>query len=204
MTAANIARVAQSQGSPSGAGVMADHKAGGEEYAGAAGGFQEGFDGGGDAHSFVRHQVADAGEVGRVGDAGVGLDEDPGDEQAGVVEGRGEGDQSHGDADGGPEEVGQAASDAGTGAVAGPAHGHLGDGGGQESGESDQAEEGVFGGVGGDFQHQDGDDHSVHSQDESGQAEAVGVEAHEGQLAPGVGRGQGGFRAAARRVGRAT
>ena len=85
---------------------MADHKAGGEEDAGAAGGFQEGFDGGGDAHSFVRHEVADAGEVGRVGDAGVGLDEDPGDEEAGVVEGGGEGDQSHGDADGGPEEVG--------------------------------------------------------------------------------------------------
>ena len=171
-----------------GPGVVSDHQPGQEQDAGAAGGFQQGFDGGGNAHSADRHQVADAGEVGGVGDAGVGLDEYPDDEQAGVVEGRGQGGQAHRDADGGPKQVGQAAPDAGTGAVAGPAHGNLGHGGGQQSGESHQAEEGVFGGSRGDFQHQDGDDDGVHRQDEAGQAEAVGVEADEGQLAPGVGR----------------
>ena len=175
-----------------GAGVVSDHQSGEEEDAGAAGGFQQGFDGGGDAHSGDGHQVADAGEVGGVADAGVGLDEYPDNEEAGVVEGRGQGGEAHRDADGGPEEVGEAASDAGTGAVAGPADGNLGDGGGEESGESHQAEEGVFGGGRGDFQHQDGDDDGVHRQDEAGHSEAVGVEADEGELAPGVGGRRGG------------
>ena len=67
-------------------GVMGDHEGSEAKEAGATNSFQQRFDGGGDAHAIGRDQFANAGEIWRITDAGIDLDEHPDDQQADVVQ----------------------------------------------------------------------------------------------------------------------
>ena len=189
---------AHGQGGPEplhaiGSRIVGDHQRCEAEEGCAAQSLEERFDGGGYAHAVGRHQLADAGEVWRVADAGVDLDEHPDDEEADIGQGHGEAGQADGDAQAGPQHVRQATAQAGAGAVAGPSDGYLHQRRGEQSGQAHDTEQGVLGGVGGDLQDENGKNRRVHGEDESGDAETVGVQRNEGAFAPVLFRQGGRF-----------